>query len=154
MRDYINKRAKETLIGSIDIEENKEFVSEVMRLPLRELEAIDDIKLSKYIISLSQYIVFLRKQVNFANLKYFMYKRQYDEILATAMASVKAPTLKEKRQIATENNQDLKILDDRISQFDAEKMMLDKMDDSIIHYMNALKKEQSRRENEKYSTKR
>jgi hypothetical protein len=154
VREHIKKKSNESLISRVNIDKNKELVAEIMSMSLRDLESIDDIDLSRYIIALSQYVVFLRKQVNYANLKYFLNKRQFEEIVSEGMLTQQGKTVKEKREKTVRASAELRWLQETMDKYEAEKILLDKMDDSIIHYINALKKEQTRRDNERYTSRR
>ena len=139
--DTLQKSISDTMITSIC--PNKDQLAEALSLQSDELSALTERELSKYIYTLSQYIVYLQVQCNSRHIKYLESKRRYELALAKGSISIEAKTLKEKARIALSNDPELQKYEKILRITEADYMLFEKIPESVTELVNALKKELS-----------
>jgi hypothetical protein len=143
---HMNEHAEKLSLFKINTDDS--LVEKAKSLPVRELETIDSLTLSKYVIALSQYLVFLTSQVNKSRVMYKIHSRKFEMLLYKAIKDVTGKTLTEKKAKALEGNKELQYQEEQMHIFDLEVEVVRDIEKNITLLVNAIKRELTRREAE------
>jgi len=102
-------------------------------------------EISKAIYALSKYVGFLQGQMNAREFALSEEKSYFNRKISLAITNYPKGTVQERESKALESSEELRMLEDRVSQAKSDYLMCQKMPDMIIERINALKKELSRR---------
>jgi len=136
-----------------NIKPDKEFIEKVFHLDVRKLEAIDGIEISKYCIALSQYLIFLKYQINKTKSELLNKKRLVEGTLDILL------TKKLIKDYGTKTNAVAHIMSTSKKLIDLSKEMEPLKDELVIvegidkvigELIASFKRELTRRENELY----
>jgi len=141
---HMNEHAEK--LSLFKIEPDDSLIEQAKNLPVRELESIDSLTLSKYVIVLSQYLVFLTSQVNRSKVMYKIHSRKFEMLLHQATKDVPGKTLTERRANAMEGNTTLQHHEEKMHIFDLEIEAAKDVEKNITLLVNAIKRELTRRE--------
>jgi len=145
IKDTIIRTLNETKIDLI--EPDKTEIEIVLQLKSSHLASSSEEDLTRYIYTLSQYIVFLQVQSNARNIRFIEAKRSYE--LALSKECSKIPdkkTVKEREQTALLGNESLQELEKNLRVKEADYRIFEKVPDHISEIINALKKELQNRQ--------
>jgi len=143
---HMNEHAEKLSLFKINTDDS--LIEKAKSLPVRELETIDSLTLSKYVIALSQYLVFLTSQVNKSRVMYKIHSRKFEMLLYKAIKDVTGKTLTEKKAKAMEGNEALQHQEEQMHIFDLEVEVVKDIEKNITLLVNAIKRELTRREAE------
>jgi hypothetical protein len=132
------------------------FVDEVLNVDVRNIGEVSSLTISKYVIALSQYLVYFKYNVNQIQANLTRHTRQLEASiiqLITPEVIKKYKTKKEARVNLIEDTDSLKLLDSAINGFYDEYYLLEGVDKTISELIAAFKRELTRRENELYQCK-
>jgi len=146
VQKHLNKRSEELLL--FKAKPNLSMVEEVMTLDVVDLETIADDILSKYVIVLSQYLIFFNSQTNKSKVMYKIFSRDFDRAIAKAIADVPGKTVAERKAKAVEDSEDLLKLEHTVHHYENEVDLGKDHDNQVTTLINALKRELTRRESE------
>ena len=127
---------------------NIDVIEQVLSFDANELDSLDTADLSKFIIVLGQYLVSMKYNENEIMVQKIEVESEYNR---KSMENIRLRTwktnvpLKEKRARVTSESEELSDLLFKKEVFDSQLVMLDGMYSSIVEYLNAYKREQSRR---------
>ena len=144
--EHMNDYAEQLLLFKMD--PDKSLIQEAKSLPAKELEAIDSLTLSKYIVVLSQYLVFLTSQMNRSKVSYKIHSRKFEMLLNKVIKDIPGKTLTEKKAKALEEDKVLQFHEEKMHLYDLEVEAVKDMDKNITFLVNAIKRELTRRETE------
>ena len=145
-RDHLNKKSDELLL--FKAKPNVSLVDEVFALNVSDLETIADEVLSKYIIVLSQYLIFFNSQMNKSRVMYKIYQKDLDRAVNVAIRDVTGKSVGERKAQVLEENAELQSLESQMSFYEHEVEIGKNHDIQVETLINALKRELTRRENE------
>jgi len=132
---------------------NKEFIEKVFHLDVRKLEAIDGIEISKYCIALSQYLIFLKYQINKTKSELFNKKRLVEgtiDLLLTKKLIKDYGTKTNAVAHIMSTSKKLIDLNKEMEPLKNELVLTEGMDKVIGELIASFKRELTRRENELY----
>lgn len=112
------------------------------------LDSLEDSDLSKFIIALGQYLVYLKYKENECSIKKIELNKQYEYECFKKIFEVKWKTntpVKEKMRFVSSNDLELKALEKEKDIAESEYAILEGMYGAFLEYLNAYKKEQGRR---------
>lgn len=127
---------------------NSDLVERVLSFDADELDSLDIIDLSKFIIVLGQYLVSLKYNENELRVQRIEIDSEYGRKAMSVIRSRDWKTnvpLKEKTARVTAESEELTGLLFQRDILDSQLVMLDGMYSSMVEYMNAYKREQARR---------
>jgi len=126
---------------------NQTSLDWALNLDADDVSTLPPSDLSKAIYALSKYVGFLQGQMNAREFTLGEEKTHFNRKLSLAISEQsKAGTVAEREARALRDSEELRLLQDRVSQAKADYLMCHKMPDMIIERINALKKELSRRD--------
>lgn len=133
---------------------NSGLIEEIWNFNVENLHAMDDIKISQYVIALAQWLVYYRSQIN--EIKARMNQLQSDlDFFVSACMNEK--TLKEhKTQTAARDyiiraNAESSLMNDNLQKLKFDLIKVDGIDKAVSELIAAFKREMTRRENELYT---
>jgi len=136
-----------------DMAPDKEFVEKVFHLDVRKLEGIDGIEISKYCIALSQYLIFLKYQINKTKSELLNKKRLVEgtlDILLTKELIKEYGTKTNAVARIMSTSKELIELNKLMEPLKDEIVLVEGMDKVIGELISSFKRELTRRENELY----
>lgn len=123
-------------------------VDEVLGISGRDLSSLSASKLSEYIYTLTQHIVYLQSYCNIKTWQYIEAKRQYElalnRELSTHHVGTKLTVAEKKAHILGESPE-IQALYSSMVEKEAEHSVLDKIPEQFVELVNAFKKELSLR---------
>jgi hypothetical protein len=146
IRDHLNDKSDHLLL--FKAKPNISLVEEVLTLNVSDLETIANEDLSKYIIVLSQYLIFFNSQMNKSRVLYKIYQKDFEQSVHTAIRDIKGKTVGERRTKALEGSIALQELEQQVDYYEREVELGKSHDSQVETLINALKRELTRRENE------
>ena len=132
---------------------SESLINEVFSLDVKNLDSIDETLLSKYIVALSQYLVFFDFELNKLKVKYSLNKKVFDDALFKRTSKIKGGTLTEKKRIVLEEHDALKEMDEKVVEIKSQMTLLEGLHDSIENLIFSLKRELTRRGSERQLSK-
>ncbi len=139
-------------IGFYDkLKVDSDVVQNILILNYNKLDSISDIDLSKYCIILSQYIIYFKWQFNKTKADLMILKNKMESVLFHIMTPEiikKYSTKTEAKHRLINDVPALIELQQQIDKLEYELFLADGLDKPVQEFINVLKKEQSRRENE------
>lgn len=146
IRDHLNEKADELLL--FKTKPNLSIVEEALSLDVGDLETITDDTLSKYVIVLSQYLIFFNSLMNKSKVMYMVYSKDFDKVMNITIADIKGKSVGERKAKAIESDPKLDALDIEVSKYEREVNLGKEHDTQVTTLINALKRELTRREHE------
>lgn len=146
IKDHLNEKSDHLLL--FKAKPNVSLVEEILALNVSDLETIANEDLSKYIIVLSQYLIFFNSQMNKSRVLYKIHQKDFEQAVHTAIRDIKGKTVGERRTKALEENVELQELERKVDYYDREVELGRSHDTQVETLINALKRELTRRENE------
>jgi len=142
--DYLKRRREELLLDKMP--RNESIMDEIFSFDVHSLEATPAIKISQFIIGLSQFIIYFGSQVNNTKVS-LMQKRNIIESYIDR-SPIKAKTKAEKRRQVIDANQELKQIELGIEKDEQELALVENREKYLLELINSFKRELTRRENE------
>lgn len=134
----------ETQIDLID--PDKDEIERVLKVKSSQISNLSEDMLTRYIYSLSQYLVFLQVQSNVRNIKYMDFKGVFELALHIEMSKVDAKTVKEKENTAILSSDKLQKMQLELRELAADARLFEKIPDRVEELINAFKKELSNKQ--------
>jgi hypothetical protein len=135
------------------IKPNQDFIDEIWNFDVKNLEAMNDTKISKFTIALGQWLIYYKSQTNIARAE--MNKKQSD--LDFIIANVLNPEDVKKHGTKTaavayliQADPTINKIQDDIDKLRADLTRTDGIDKAVSELIAAFKRELSRRESELY----
>lgn len=133
-----------------EIKPNNDMVDKALSFNVRDLDTISETDLTKMIVGVSQYIIYITLEINKLKVQKIVIERDIDVDVAVFVASngISKGTKTEKRLMAIGSSVDLINKENKLNNLLVELLLLDNIDKYLEFYCNALKKDLSRRERE------
>ena len=148
INNIINKTLDKIGIGKI--QPSQSIVDEALSFNVINLDTIPDTALTKFIVGLSQHLIYIKLELNKFKIRKIILERKIE--VGVAMFVAKSKTIKgtkaEKRVLAMESSSELSEKDSALQELIVEVTLLDGIDKYLEFYINAMKYEISRREYE------
>ena len=134
-------------LGLIDVNPNLSLANEALNLDIRTLDNISDVMLTKYMVSLTQYNVYLQMTYN----KYYMLKKKLEQMLEIQIKmysetnKIKRTTKKDLKIEACLKDDSIALLSAKLDAVTRKVTLLEGTTKYIDSYVNALKKDLVRR---------
>lgn len=145
VNEYLNKRANELMVYRMT--KNETLMDEIFKFDPRYLETIGGADLSKYAIGLSQFLIYFTSQINKSKVLLMQKKRVVD--VYVNKSDIKARTRAEKVRKVIDENESLQEIELDIEALESELMMTENLEKYYVELINSIKRELTRRENEK-----
>lgn len=144
----INKILNRT--GLDKVKPSQSIVDKALSFNVMELDIIDNKDITKMIVGLSQYLIYITLEVNKFRIRRIVLERDIEIDVATFVATtgLKTGTKFEKRLWAIGASVELAEKEEKLQELTVEYILLDSLDKYLEFYVNALKRELSRREHE------
>jgi len=144
----IEKTLSKTMIGKIN--PNNEAIVSALSFNVRDLDTIPVTEITKMIVVLSQYIIYMTLEINKLRIRKSILERDIAVDVATfiAVSGIVKGTKFEKKALAIGSSTKLAEKEDCLQEINIEFTLLEGIDKYIEFYVNALKKELSRRDRE------
>lgn len=136
-----------------DMKPDKGFIEKIFHFDVRKLEGIDGIEISKYCIALSQYLIFLKYQINKTKSDLLNKKRLVEgtlDILLTKKLIKDYGTKTNAVAHIMSTSKKLINLNSEMEPLKDELVLVEGMDKAIGELIASFKRELTRRENELY----
>ena len=133
-----------------------DFMNEVFGFDARELPNLSSAVISQYCVALSQYVIFMKSQINKTLNEINMKQRFIDNIVNMTITANLIKKYKSKAATVDyiiSSTPSLSQEQDKISELKSELILLDGQDKNILELINVFKRELTRRDNEIYSSK-
>lgn len=136
--------------GLAKIQPSQNIVDKALSFDVKDLDIIDGAELTKFIVGLSQYLIYVTLEINKLRVQKIVAERDVDVDVAVFIAAnnISKGTKAEKRLIAVGSSVDLMNKEEKLNNLIVETSLLDNIDKYLEFYVNALKKELARRERE------
>lgn len=132
---------------------NQSFIDHIFSYDIRNLESTDDVEISKFVIGLSQYLIYFKNKMNQSK-QHLTQKQRLLEASVTQLIDKellkKYKTKKEARVYLIYNTEVLNQIQNDIDSLYDEGYLLEGIDKTISELIAAFKRELTRRENELY----
>ena len=135
------------------VKPDSDFMDEVFTYNVKELERTSSITISKYAIALSQFLIYMKSEINRKKATLGSKKRALDagvNQLITKSILKEYKTKTDASSYIISNNKELVDINDGLEVIKGELMLLDGMDKTIGELIATFKRELTRRENEMY----
>jgi hypothetical protein len=126
---------------------NEFIMNELFNFDPRFLEQTPSIKLSQFIIGLSQYLIFFSSQVNSTRLLLMQKRRAMESYIEHS--DIKGKTKSEKKRKVIDSDEALQILEDAITNYEEELTLVDSLEKYYLELINSFKRELTRRDSER-----
>lgn len=128
---------------------NEAIVDEALSFNVRDLDTISESDLTKMIVAISQYIIYITLEINKLKIQKVVIERDIDVGITIFVTSNSIKGTKvEKRMRAISSSSELTSKDKHLNDVIVELSLLNNIDKYFEFYCNSLKKELSRRERE------
>jgi hypothetical protein len=144
MDNYLLRRSEELMLDRMP--KNESIMDEIFNFNVRNLEAAPSIKLSQYIIGLSQFLIYFGSQVNKTKVE-LMEKRGVLDLFIDK-STVKGRTKSDKRRKVIDSSPDLEQMEYDINLLEQEVVLVENREKYLMELCNSFKRELTRRENE------
>jgi hypothetical protein len=136
--------------GLNKIQPSQSIVDKALSFDVKDLDIISDTGLTKMIVGVSQYIIYITLEINKLRVQKVVLDRDIEVGIALFVVSnnLSKGTKSEKRMLAVGASPELANKDEQLSKVLVELSLLENIDKYLEFYCNALKKELSRRERE------
>lgn len=136
--------------GLDKIQPSQTIVDKALSFDVKDLDTIPDTDLTKMIVGVSQYIIYITLEINKFKVRKVVLDRNIEVGVALFVAATKLSkgTKSEKRMLAIGASAELSNKDEQLNNILVELSLLENIDKYLEFYCNALKKELSRRERE------
>lgn len=128
---------------------NQDILKRVSSFDANEIDTIDEEELSRFIVVLGQFLVFINYNENLAKIKSMDAERRFDRKALLEIGKIKwktGTTLKEKMFSVVSEVPELSEMENYKELCKYEVQMYHGLYSTILEYMNAYKREQSRRQ--------
>ena len=142
--EYLKKREEELMLNKMP--RNETIMSEIFQFDVNNLEATDSIKISQFIIGLSQFIIYFGSQVNKTKVELMQKRSIVDSYVFKS--ELKGRTKDEKRRKVIDANDELKQIEIGINLKEQELALVENREKYLMELINSFKRELTRRENE------
>lgn len=126
---------------------NPEHLKQVLRMDPEHFVTMPSDELSKAMFTLVEYVAFLTAQANVREATWIYEKKEFGIAMALAIKDHQKGTVAEREAIALSEKEDLRIMKQVMMKAHLDFIMFQKMPDSFVEKINAIKKELSRRGN-------
>jgi hypothetical protein len=142
--EYLKRRIQCYLTGRMP--KNEAIMDEIFAFDVYKLEGTSSVKLSQFIIGLSQFLIYVSSQINNTKIAIMQKKRIIDE--AVVKSDLKSKTQVEKRLKIIENDPNLKALAEQIAVEEQELVLTDNYEKYLLELASSFKRELTRRDAE------
>lgn len=142
--DYLKKRSEELMLDKMP--KNEKIMDEIFKFDVRNLENTSSVKISQYVIGLSQFIIYFGSQVNRTRVSLMQKRDMVDSYISKS--ELKGRTKAEKRQKVIDANPELKQIELGIKLAEQELALVENRERYLLELVNAFKRELTRRETE------
>jgi hypothetical protein len=125
---------------------NEDIMEEIFSFDVRNLESTPSIKISQFIIGLSQFIIYFGSQVNKTKVSVMQKRNMVDSYVIRS--DIKAKTKAEKRRKVIDANPELAQIELGIESDEQELTLIENREKYLMELINSFKRELTRRENE------
>jgi hypothetical protein len=144
MDNYLLRRSEELMLDRMP--KNESIMDEIFAFNVRNLEATSSIKLSQYIIGLSQFLIYFGSQVNKTRVELMEKRNVLDLFIDKSI--VKGRTKGDKRRKVIDSSPDLEQMEYDINLLEQEVALVENREKYLMELCNSFKRELTRRENE------
>ena len=140
--EYLSKRSAELLLDKMP--KNESIMNEIFEFDVENLESTSSVKISQFIIGLSQFIIYFSSQVNRTKVTLLQKRNVLESHINKS--SVKYRTKVERKIKVLEDNPDLQDIVASIAIDEQELALVENREQYLLELVNAFKRELTRRE--------
>jgi hypothetical protein len=132
---------------------NEDLLKCVSGFDVNDLDTVDDITLSKFVVVLGQFLVYINYNENLVKISSIEAEKHYDRNVMKAIAKIKwktGITLKEKKAFVADTNEEVEKLEREKDECKYKVQMYHGLYNTVLEYMNTYKREQSRRQSNEF----
>jgi len=144
MPDYLKRRSEELLLDKMP--RNGHIMDEIFQFDVRNLESTTSLKISQFVIGLSQFLIYFGSQINQTKVALMRKRNVIDSYIDKS--DIKARTKAEKRCKVIDSNPELQQIELGIELAEQELALVENREKYLIELINSFKRELTRRENE------
>ena len=136
-----------------DMKPDKDYIKNIFHFDVRKLDGVDGLEISQYCIALSQYLIFLKYQMNKTKAELIQKKRFLESVINQRLTPDIIKSFKTKTNAIDniiKNSKTINNLKNEINPLQDELITLEGLDKTIGELIAAFKRELTRRENELY----
>jgi hypothetical protein len=142
--NYLKRRTDELLLDKMP--KNEYIMDEIFQFDVRNLEATTSLKISQFIIGLSQFLIYFGSQINKTKVELMQKRNVIDSYIDKS--DVKARTKAEKYRKVVDSNPELQQIAIGIESSEQELALIENREKYLMELINSFKRELTRRENE------
>lgn len=135
--DYLKKRGEELLLDKMP--KNEHIMDEIFQFDVRNLEATPSVKISQFIIGLSQFLIYFGSQINKTKVSRMQKRSVIDSYVDKS--EIKAKNKAEKRRKVIDANPELKQIEIGIESDEQEIALVENREKYLMELINSFKRE-------------
>jgi len=142
------------LLSFTNVKPSDDLISEIWSFDVKNLESINDSKLSQYVIALSQWLIYYKSQVNETRAQISQLNSDLEFLMATWMTKEILKEYKTQtaaREYLIRGNPESAIMFDKVQALKLDMIKVDGVDKAVTELISAFKRELTRRDNELYT---
>jgi hypothetical protein len=142
------------LLSFTSVKPSDDLISEIWSFDVKNLESVNDSKLSKYVIALSQWLIYYKSQVNETRAQINQLNSDLEFLMATWMTKEILKEYKTQtaaREYLIRGNPESAIMFDKTQALKLDMIKVDGIDKAVTELISAFKRELTRRDNELYT---
>jgi hypothetical protein len=144
MDAYLQKRSDELMLDRMP--RNEDIMNEIFEFDVRNLEATSSIKLSQFIIGLSQFLIYFGSQINKTQVDLMQKKSLLERHIERAEMTGRNRDIRRRKSI--DAAPELLQLESGVELLEQELALVANREQYLMELINAFKKELSRRDTE------
>jgi len=142
--EYLKKRIENLMLDKMPRNEN--IMDEIFNFNVYTLESTDAVKISQFVIGLSQFLIYFGSQVN--NTKVSLMQKKKILELRIERSDIKSKTKADKRRKVIDDSPELQQIEVGIELEEQELSLIENREKYLLELINAFKRELTRRETE------
>jgi len=142
------------LLSFTSVKPSDDLISEIWSFDVKNLESMNDSKLSQYVIALSQWLIYYKSQVNETRAQISQLNSDLEFLMATWMTKEILKEYKTQtaaREYLIRGNPESAIMFDKVQALKLDMIKVDGVDKAVTELISAFKRELTRRDNELYT---
>jgi hypothetical protein len=144
----------EEVMSFANIKPNMSLVDEIWAFDVNNLDSLDGTTISKYVIALSQWLIYYKVQVNKARAEKNQLKADLDFLVSAWMTPKllkEHKTQTAARDYIIRSNAESARMFDSLNKINRDLVKVDGIDKAVTEFISAFKRELTRRDNELYA---
>lgn len=147
----------EQLLSFTKVQPNGDLISEIWSFNVKNLHAVVDSTLSKYVVALAQWLVYYKSQINETKAHISKLSSDIEFLVSTWMTKEilkEHKTQTAAREYLIRSNTESAAMNDKMQELKLDMIKVEGIDKAVTELISAFKRELTRRDNELYTIRR